>query len=168
MAAHRSAAVAERRQRALDLRIAGVRYRQIAKELGISHQLAFHDVQVSLGELAKLSGQKAEKVRELEVERCDKLSMAMWPKAKAGDHKAAQAILHAMERRARLLGLDAPERVLHAGMVITGEQLAGSRDSLAEKLEGLRQRMLGEGQGVVDVTPAQPASAQLSAARTDT
>jgi hypothetical protein len=108
-------AAAARRQKALDLRIAGARYRQIGAQLGVSYQTAYRDVQTALGELAALQAGKAEQLRELEVERCDKLTMALWPKARSGDEKAVRAIVAVMDRRAKLLGLDAPTQLAHAG-----------------------------------------------------
>ena len=108
-------AAAERRQKSLDLRIAGARYRQIGAQLGVSYQTAYRDVQAALGELATLQDRKAEKLRELELERCDKLTLALWPKARAGDEKAVRAIITVMDRRAKLLGLDAPTKLEHAG-----------------------------------------------------
>jgi hypothetical protein len=108
-------AAAVRRQKSLDLRIAGVRYRQIGAQLDVSHQTAYRDVQTALGELATLQAGKAEKLRELEVERCDRLTLALWPKARTGDEKAVRAVIAVMDRRARLLGLDAPTKLEHAG-----------------------------------------------------
>jgi len=108
-------AAAERRQKSLDLRIAGARYRQIGAQLGVSHQTAYRDVQTALGELAALQAKKAEKLRELELERCDKLTLALWPKARTGDERAIRAIVAVMDRRAKLLGLDAPTKLEHAG-----------------------------------------------------
>ena len=108
-------AAAVRRQKSLDLRTAGVRYRQIGQQLGVSYQTAYRDVQIALGELAKLQADKAEKLRELELERCDKLTVALWPKARAGDEKAVRAVVLLMDRRAKLLGLDAPTKLEHAG-----------------------------------------------------
>ena len=108
-------AAAKRRQKALDLRIAGVRYRQIGAQLGVSYQTAYRDVQTALGELAKLQAGKAEHLRELEVERCDRLQMALWPKARSGDETAARTVLAVMDRRAKLLGLDAPTKLEHGG-----------------------------------------------------
>ena len=108
-------AAAERRQKSLDLRIAGARYRQIGAQLGVSPQTAYRDVQAALGELAPLQNRKAEKLRELELERCDKLTLALWPKARAGDEKAVRAIVAVMGLRARLSGLDAPTRLEHRG-----------------------------------------------------
>jgi hypothetical protein len=117
-----SEAAIERRGKALELRIAGVRYRQIGAQLGVNHQTAYRDVQAALGELAALSAKKAEKLRELELERCDKLVLALWPKVKAGDEKAVRAVVAVMDRRAKLLGLDAPTKLEHAGA--DGEPLA--------------------------------------------
>jgi Flp pilus assembly secretin CpaC len=108
-------AAAARRQKALDLRIAGVRYRQIGAQLGVSYQTAYRDVQTALGELATLQAGKAERLRELEVERCDKLQMALWPKARSGDEKVVRALIAVMDRRAKLLGLDAPTKLEHGG-----------------------------------------------------
>jgi Homeodomain-like domain-containing protein len=108
-------AAAERRQKALDLRMAGARYRQIGAQLGVSYQTAYRDVQAALGELAPLQASKAEKLRELEVERCDKLTLALWPKARNGDEKAVRTIVAVMDRRAKLLGLDAPTKLEHGG-----------------------------------------------------
>ena len=108
-------AAAARRQKALDLRIAGARYRQIGAQLGVSPQTAYRDVQTALGELATLQHRKAEKLRELELERCDKLTLALWPKVKSGDEKAVRAVVAIMERRAKLLGLDAPTKLEHGG-----------------------------------------------------
>ncbi len=109
-------AAAARRQKSLDLRIAGVRYRQIGAQLGVSHQTAYRDVQTALGELTALQAGKAEKLRELELERCDKLTMALWPKARSGNEKAVRAVIAVMDRRAKLLGLDASTKLEHAGV----------------------------------------------------
>ncbi len=108
-------AAAERRQKSLDLRIAGARYRQIGAQLGVSYQTAYRDVQTALGELAPLQAGKAEKLRELEVERCDKMQLGLWPKVRLGDEKAVRALVAVMDRRAKLLGLDAPTKLEHGG-----------------------------------------------------
>jgi hypothetical protein len=108
-------AAAARRQKSLDLRIAGARYRQIGAQLGVSYQTAYRDVQTALGELAKAQAGKAEKLRELEVERCDRLMLGLWPKARNGDERSVRAVIAVMDRRAKLLGLDAPTKLEHAG-----------------------------------------------------
>lgn len=135
-----------RRLQAWDLRVAHKSFREIAQRLGVSPTTAFQDV-LRAGDLASERRKAlAAKCLDIEVERSEYVCGRMMKRMEEKDDpRAAQAYIHASEHRCRLLGIYAPEKVLHAGMVITGEQLAGSRDSLAEKLEGLRQRMLGEG-----------------------
>ena len=47
-------------------------------------------------------------VLALELERLDALTLAAWPRARAGDDRAIRVVLRIMQRRAKLLGLDAP------------------------------------------------------------
>ena len=105
-----SEGAAERRHRALDLRIAGATYRQIGQQLGVSYQTAYRDVDESLSELAELQRGKAEKLREIELERLEKMTLGLWPKVRHGDEKAVRALVSVMDRRAKLLGLDAPSK----------------------------------------------------------
>jgi len=53
----------------------------------------------------------AEQVRALELERLDLMLVAVWPSALGGDIAAQQQVLRLMDRRARYLGLDAPQRI---------------------------------------------------------
>jgi hypothetical protein len=54
--------------------------------------------------------EKAEQIRELELKRLDRFQRSLQPAANKGDAKAVLAILKVMERRAKLLGLDAPTK----------------------------------------------------------
>src|SRR5688572_9397209 len=99
---------AERRVRALQLRRQGHTFQQIGAALGCSTQRAF---KIIADELKKINEHRADlivEVVQLELARLDSLQTAVWPKAMAGDTKAVERILGIMERRARLLGLDAP------------------------------------------------------------
>lgn len=49
-----------------------------------------------------------EKARDLEVRRLEAVTQALW--SKRGDPRVAEAIGRLSDRRAKLLGLDAPER----------------------------------------------------------
>ena len=62
---------------------------------------------VALAECAEL----AEHLRELENQRLDELQASLWDKALAGVLPAADRILRIMERRAKLNGLDAPQKI---------------------------------------------------------
>jgi hypothetical protein len=100
----------ERATRALDLRKAGTTYREIGRELGCSEQRAHQIVTEELQRLNARRGEAAAEVCRLELERLDAMLAGLWPKAKKGDARAVEKVLAVMARRAKLLGLDAPER----------------------------------------------------------
>ena len=104
----RTAATDARCLKALDLRLAGASYRQIGSQLKVSHVQAQRDVHHMLQEVA---GEPAEKVRHAELARLDRLLLAHWPAAVSGDQKATAMVLQIMDRRARYLGLDAPQKI---------------------------------------------------------
>lgn len=105
-----------RRMRALELRLAGGSYRQIAAELKIDVAQAWRDVDVMLREYAK---EPTEAIRNAEMGRLDRLMLAHWPAAIKGDVKATATVLSIMDRRARLLGLDSPQKVDITGFIRT-------------------------------------------------
>lgn len=106
------AARRERAAKALDLRIAGASYRQIARQLDISLAAAYDDVQEELGRLDSLNGEKAERLRDIEARRLDTWTLALAPGIKTGDPRSILAAVRIMERRARLFGLDAPTKIV--------------------------------------------------------
>lgn len=103
-------AAAERRVKALELRKAGASYRQIGRTLGVSEKTAHGDVHRALAHLAQLETETATALRTLELARLDALYTGHFSRAVAGDDKAARICIAIQERRARLLGLDAPVR----------------------------------------------------------
>jgi len=107
----RRTATAERRAKAIGLRLAGRDWESIAAALGYaSRGAACTDVTRALASnLADVAAGAAD-LRALEAARLDTLQEAIWPEGLAGNLQAAHMILRLMERRARLLGLDAPVR----------------------------------------------------------
>lgn len=101
----------ERRLKAFELRKAGASYRVIAKALGCGERTAWRDVMARLQELAKLEDGEREAVRRLELERCDALLLGHFSRATQGDAAAAKIVLQVLERRAKLLGIDAPTKI---------------------------------------------------------
>jgi hypothetical protein len=95
----------EHKAKALELRRAGLTYDQIGKQLGLVKVHAWRLVQAAL--ISTLQ-EPADAVRALEVERLDALWVKWFPRAQKHDKDAAGVCLKIMERRARLLGLDAP------------------------------------------------------------
>jgi len=97
----------ERERQVLELSKGGANFVQIADRLGISDRMVsriYHRA------LERIPVPAAEEVRHLEVVRLDALLTAMWPKAMQGSGWAVERCLSIMERRARLLGLDAPTK----------------------------------------------------------
>lgn len=107
----RAANWAARRAQALALRRAGVPYATIGEQLGISSKRAREIVNSELDKLAAETKADAERVREMEVLRLDRMLFHLWKRMEDGDLDVIQRILRISERRSRLLGLDAPERI---------------------------------------------------------
>lgn len=103
-------AILQRQLQALELRKQGLTYRDIGDKLSISYQQAHNDVNAELKRLAALTLDCAEELRQLELERLDMLIKGLEPMARVGNPGAVTAYLRVMERRAKLLGLDAPVR----------------------------------------------------------
>lgn len=111
----------ERRRQALQFRLSGATYDDIANAVRSSYPQgtpakydrvsAYQDVQAELKDLAKVLGETREAVRQLEMERLDALLFALWHSAKEGDDQAIDRVLKIMSRRASLMGLDAPSKV---------------------------------------------------------
>ena len=102
--------VLENRLRALKLRKAGGTYEQIAELLGVGTTQAFRYVQHELDKLRDECPEVAADVRDLELQRLDDMLHGIWEAAIKGNTQAIQKVLSIMERRARFLGLDAPEK----------------------------------------------------------
>ena len=101
-----TAALLEREKNALDFRRAGLTYDVIAERLGYRDRAgAKKAVTRAIGRTLQDS---ADALRHLEADRLDRLQLAAWARALTGDDKAMAIVLKVMERRARLLGLDAP------------------------------------------------------------
>lgn len=135
-----------RRARALELRIQGLSYPEIAVALGnemgrsMSVATAYYDVQHSLLSLAKYHTSLAEQVRDLEVARLDIATQALMPAVAKGSTYAIDSLLKVMTRRATLLGLDtemAQVEVQDGPMKVIRRM---SADQLTDRLEQLRAR----------------------------
>ena len=117
-AAAKKIALTERQQTALSLRKSGATYRAIASHISLlpgnekySEGLAHADVTACLKALVSQTSLDTEEYRSLELERLDTAQLAIAKKVQAGDLQAIDRWLRISERRAALLGLDAPIRL---------------------------------------------------------
>ena len=98
--------IQEKEIAAIGLRREGATYDEIAVQLGYADHTGARSA--VLRGMRRALQEPADELRELEAARLDALMRAHWPFALAGDSKAAVVVLRTMERRAKLLGLDAP------------------------------------------------------------
>ena len=100
---------------ALDLRRAGHSYAQISAKIGISKSSAHQLVQVGLEDARMQISASADQLRSEEIARLDGMLTKLYPRAKMGDVQAVDRVLKIGERRAKLLGLEAPVRIETTG-----------------------------------------------------
>ena len=108
----RSLAARMRGQQAIKLRMAGATLDDIARQLDFKSAAgAYKSVMRELKATAQDMGEGIEAVRQLELKRLDQMQFPLWPAVLAGDVQATTTALRIQERRASLLGLDAPKQI---------------------------------------------------------
>jgi hypothetical protein len=124
----------DRRIKALELRKAGATYQEIADALGFGNRA--NACRAVTQALTETIAEAAEPLRKLEVERLDKMLRSIWLKVTQGDVVAINTGLRIMERRAKLLGLDAPTQTIVDQVtevrVVFADDIAPAPDSATE------------------------------------
>ena len=131
----------ERELQALELRKAGATYREIGNALGISDVGAAKALRRAIRKLNERTVEQAAVVRRLELERLDRMQLALWNRAtdiKNPDLKAVDRVLKIMDHRAKLLGLYAP---VEANVNVT-EQLDLSKGITRENVHQVAARLM--------------------------
>jgi hypothetical protein len=119
-----------RRAAAVELRREGKTYAAIGQELGVDTKTAWTYVRTALAERARETAPDRDALIGEQLALLDTVLEGQLPKAAAGDSRAAEVVLRALDSHARLFGLNAPIRVKTE---ITDERLARVR-ALAEQL----------------------------------
>lgn len=97
--------------RALELRQEGKTFARIAAELDVSPATVHNWVSEAIAELRGELHEAAERHRDMDLLRLDRLLATVLPLANAGtDPRWVEKALQILDRRARLLGLDAPTK----------------------------------------------------------
>jgi len=114
MPAGQAETIASRRKLALELRQAGLTYRELATALTnrgypCKFTTAYKDVMRCLDEIAEKTHEEADHLRTLELTRLDTMLKGIWNRVIKGDTPSIDRALKISERRARLLGIDAPQ-----------------------------------------------------------
>lgn len=126
------AAVAERRTKAIQMRIAKVDYQTIADKLGYSSRgAACQDITRAFERHRAEEGRNIEIMRDQEIAGLDRAQAAIWSKVVAGDLHAIDAYIRIVARRSRILGLDAIQEVKVITMDLIDAELMRLREQIA-------------------------------------
>jgi hypothetical protein len=151
----------DRWRQALELRRSGESYQEIADRLGYANPSGAYDA--VMGALKATLAEPAADVRRMEADRLDRLTLAAWPLATSGDLKAMDRVLSIMDRRARLLGLDAPTRAV-VETAVKGYAVGNGPDDLS-RARPARARAGRTSKSSTPACSAGPAPAPWSSAR---
>lgn len=124
----RDANAAARAAKAMQLRILGYGFQQIATECGYSDKASAYNAVKR--ELARTVQQPADELRTLEADRLDALLRTFLPKALKGDTWSCDRVLAIMDRRAKLLALDVPADAVPVGLAQVRVIMRGERPAL--------------------------------------
>ena len=128
-----------KQQQALELRMAGRTWQEIAEHLGYkSHTGAIEAVKVAL---ARSNHEAAEDYRNLTLGRLTKILQVHWPLMLQADPVASKLCLQTIKDMRELTGLDAPSKLEHSGpdgAPIKHEVITLNVDDIREALTVLR------------------------------
>lgn len=99
---------AEVTRRCLELRLAGGTLEAIGRTVGIDKSNVSRRIRAAIAEIPK---SEAGELRALENERLDVMLVSIWKQVRDGHLGAVDRAVRISERRARLNGIDAPQRV---------------------------------------------------------
>lgn len=106
---------AERQVQALELRKSGMTYDAIAQRLGYANHAGARKAVESA--LRKTIQEPADELRQMECERLDAMLASIWHFVLAGSAAHIDTALRIMQRRAKLIGLDAPAEINHRHVI---------------------------------------------------
>jgi hypothetical protein len=125
----------DRALKAVELRIQGHPYAQIADRLGYADESgARHAVQRNLD---RREAESIDEMRAVHSARLEGVLSAFWAAAVAGDTDAARIVLRTLDSLAKLFGLDAPSRVALGATVGDTVDFANEAARLIESVASL-------------------------------
>ena len=99
---------AELTRQCLELRVAGATLEEIGRAVDLHKSNVSRRIKAAL---ADIPAAEAEALRTMENERLDRMQKAIWNQVRQGHLGAVDRAIRISERRSRLNGLDAPQRV---------------------------------------------------------
>jgi hypothetical protein len=148
---------ADRERRIIDLRVSGKSIAETCEMMNCTPA----DINRALDRAASLALTPQARVRtiHLEASRMEVLEEVFMASAKAGDDRAAQVVIRAQERKATLLGLNAPLRTDPIALAIEAGPNLSSTQALRDVFNRVRaedpQRKMNGGPGFGDARDAE-------------
>jgi DNA-binding CsgD family transcriptional regulator len=102
---------AEESRRIVNLFLAGARPDEIAHAMNLSVETVYRERRAALERTIPLRDSAVAELREVELQRLDRLQRAHWQNAIDGQIGSSKIVLMCIDRRAKMLGLDAPVKV---------------------------------------------------------
>lgn len=99
----------ERERQVVELRRTGATWEGIAQAVGYSNAGGAYKAYQRA--MARVFDQPVKELRNAELDRLDRLQRAFWKGAVDGNVRSADFILRVIDKRAKLLGLDAPTKI---------------------------------------------------------
>lgn len=130
---------AEDRAKALQMRMAGATYPEIASTLKRSLDFCHTAVKSALEESMVQIEDLADELRDRDMLALEKMQMKLWPMAmgRGGadpDLKAVDRVVKVMDRRAKLMGLDVPAELRLTGKDGGPVEVADAKEQLLAKV----------------------------------
>ena len=132
----------DKERQVLELKRSGATWDAIAQVVGYSNGSgAFKAYQRAM---VRTLQQPADELRDAEVDRLDRLQRAYWFEA-IGDkntppvHKSAEIVLKIIDRRAKLLGLDAPTKIQAEVVTYDASGIDADIERIARELRRMDQ-----------------------------
>lgn len=131
----------------VELRRAGLTWTTIAQQTGFAGASGAYKAYQRAAE--RMIRPNLEEHRDMEIDRLDRLQAAVWQSAASGNVKSIDAVLRIIDRRARLLGLDAPQKLQAEVVSYDGNAIAERTQQLLDilRLGGGNAGELGMGPG---------------------
>lgn len=128
---------AEEQARIVRLWVAGARVDEIAETMNLSRETVYRVRREALVTSVKERDTAVAELREVELQRLDRLQRAHWTRALDGNVGSSRIVLKCVSERAKLVGLYAPIKV----DARVRDELDAQIESLVEELEaqGLAQ-----------------------------
>lgn len=102
---------AEQEREVIALWLAGARSDEIARATKLSESTVYRIRREALQARMPLRDKAADELREAELQRLDRLQRAHWTEALKGHVGSSKIVLMCIDRRVKMLGLDAPVKI---------------------------------------------------------